>query len=175
MILITVIIEFNQIITSTVLLTLIVSISISVSVNIILAKKDSERRLEVKNRLRYYEDYLIDIKIKLEEIGIENEQKKVLYIKRDERVHSSNHNKQFDVTSDGHANKYVKLKILNLLRDKSLTSRDIQNNLKKSREHVARLMKKLHDEECVERNTNSKPYSYIITEEGKQKLGIKSN
>jgi len=52
-----------------------------------------------------------------------------------------------------------------------MTSRDIQITLKKSREHTSRLMKKLFEEGYVQRNTESKPYTYSITEKGISKVG----
>ena len=51
-----------------------------------------------------------------------------------------------------------------------MTSRDIQITLKKSREHTSRLMKKLFEEGFVQRNTESKPYTYSITEKGISKV-----
>jgi len=52
-----------------------------------------------------------------------------------------------------------------------MTSRDIQITLGRSREHTSRLMKKLFEDGYVKRNTNSKPYTYSITDKGKEKLG----
>ena len=43
---------------------------------------------------------------------------------------------------------------------------------KKSREHTSRLMKKLFESGLVERNTETKPYTYSITEKGKSLSGI---
>lgn len=48
------------------------------------------------------------------------------------------------------------------------TSRDIQGVLGKSREHTARLLKKLYDDGLVERNTETKPYTYSITDAGQK-------
>ena len=56
--------------------------------------------------------------------------------------------------------------VLHLITNKAMTSRDIQITLKKSREHTSRLMKKLFEEGFVQRNTESKPYTYSITEKG---------
>ena len=56
--------------------------------------------------------------------------------------------------------------VLHLITNKAMTSRDIQITLKKSREHTSRLMKKLFDEGLVQRNTETKPYTYSITEKG---------
>jgi len=51
-----------------------------------------------------------------------------------------------------------------------MTSRDIQITLGRSREHTSRLMKKLFEDGYVKRNTISKPYTYSITNKGKEKL-----
>ena len=60
--------------------------------------------------------------------------------------------------------------VLHLITNKAMTSRDIQVTLKKSREHTSRLMKKLFEEGYVQRNTETKPYTYSITEKGKTKV-----
>jgi len=60
--------------------------------------------------------------------------------------------------------------VLHLITTKSMTSRDIQITLKKSREHTSRLMKKLFEEGYVQRNTESKPYTYSITKKGIAKI-----
>ena len=61
--------------------------------------------------------------------------------------------------------------VLRLITGKPMTSRDIQITLGRSREHTSRLMKKLFEDGYVTRNTNSKPYTYSITEKGKEKYG----
>jgi len=60
---------------------------------------------------------------------------------------------------------------LKLITSKSMTSRDIQITLGRSREHTSRLMKKLFEDGYVKRNSNSKPYTYSITNKGKEKVG----
>ena len=62
-------------------------------------------------------------------------------------------------------------KVLGLITNKPMTSRDIQMTLGRSREHTSRLMNRLYKEGLVDRNTNSKPFSYIITEKGREKIG----
>jgi len=56
--------------------------------------------------------------------------------------------------------------VLHLITNKAMTSRDIQITLKKSREHTSRLMKKIFEDGYVQRNTETKPYTYSITEKG---------
>ena len=60
--------------------------------------------------------------------------------------------------------------VLHLITDKAMTSRDIQITLKRSREHTSRLMKKLFEDGYVQRNVESKPYTYSITEKGIAKI-----
>ena len=60
--------------------------------------------------------------------------------------------------------------VLHLITNKTMTSRDIQITLKRSREHTSRLMKKLFDDGYVQRNIETKPYTYSITEKGKAKV-----
>ncbi|MDC0036381.1 MarR family transcriptional regulator [Nitrosopumilus sp.] len=60
--------------------------------------------------------------------------------------------------------------VLHLITNKAMTSRDIQITTKRSREHTSRLMKKLFENGLVQRNTETKPYTYSITEKGKSKV-----
>lgn len=60
--------------------------------------------------------------------------------------------------------------ILKLLMERPRTSRDVQNAIGRTREHTARLMKKLHDAGLVSRDLNSKPFRYAITEAGQTRL-----
>jgi CRP-like cAMP-binding protein len=60
--------------------------------------------------------------------------------------------------------------ILKLLMERPRTSRDVQNAIGRTREHTARLMKKLHDGGLVSRDLNAKPFRYAITEAGQARL-----
>ena len=62
--------------------------------------------------------------------------------------------------------------VLRLITNKTMTSRDIQITTKKSREHTSRLMKKLFESGLVQRNTETKPYTYSITKKGKSKIEV---
>ena len=59
--------------------------------------------------------------------------------------------------------------VLHLITQKDMTSRDIQITLKRSREHISRLMKRLFEEGYVER-TKTKPFAYHITQKGKNRI-----
>ncbi len=60
--------------------------------------------------------------------------------------------------------------ILKLLMESPRTSRGVQNAIGRTREHTARLMKKLHDGGLVSRDLNSRPFRYAITEAGQARL-----
>ena len=60
--------------------------------------------------------------------------------------------------------------ILKLLAEKPRTSREVQHAIGRTREHTARLMKKLSDSGLVSRDMNSKPFLYGITEAGQARL-----
>ncbi len=154
---------------------------------------DASQRSE---RLEYYETQLIDMKIRLDALelqGIEQKtgEKEVLDPNKElkqflEKLVSNQGQGQpaeqvVEAPKDGekpistpktdhvgftNPTDYV----LHLITNKDMTSRDIQVTLKKSREHTSRLMKKLFEDGYVQRNTNSKPYTYSITEKGKTKV-----
>ena len=63
-------------------------------------------------------------------------------------------------------------KVLGLITSRPMTSRDIQMTLGRSREHTSRLMNRLYKDGLVDRNTSSKPFSYIITEKGREKITV---
>ena len=60
--------------------------------------------------------------------------------------------------------------ILKLLSQSPMTAREIQFNTKKTREHISRLMKRLYEESLVTRDTDSKPFLYKVTDEGRRLL-----
>ena len=144
-------------------------------------KADSER-------LEFYERQLIDLKIKLDAIDLENltfaeEPPKNNVTVREEKS-TPVFEKPVEIVPEtipvqptqaqrtpnlGHDDA-VKA-VLGLITDKSRTSRDIQITLGKSREHISRMMKKLYEDGLVERNVNTKPYTYSITQIGLSRLG----
>ena len=142
-------------------------------------------------RLEFYERQLIDMKIRLDALEIQGiepkiedsnlELKQLLgklvnnKIKENEveevskpKVISEKPVSTPSIPSIDHTNPtdYV----LQLITNKTMTSRDIQITLKRSREHTSRLMKKLFDGGYVQRNIETKPYTYSITEKGKAKV-----
>jgi predicted HTH transcriptional regulator len=143
-----------------------------------LIKTDSDLLKSYTERLQYYENQLIDMKIHLDSIELLKETEELESIpkpkeikvekqeiipetpeqKRKERMHNMNF---------GNATDYV----LRLITEKPMTSRDIQITIGRTREHTSRMMKKLFEEGLVERNMQTKPFTYYITDKGKIKLG----
>ncbi len=64
--------------------------------------------------------------------------------------------------------------ILKLLAERPRTSREVQHAVGRTREHTARLMKKLHDSGLVSRDVESKPFKYTITDLGLARLREKA-
>lgn len=60
--------------------------------------------------------------------------------------------------------------ILKLLAEKPRTSREVQLAVGRTREHAARLMKKLYDSGLVSRDVNARPFKYNITDAGRERL-----
>jgi predicted transcriptional regulator len=63
------------------------------------------------------------------------------------------------------------VRVLKLITNRPMTSRDIEVTFGKSREHVSRLMKKLFEDGFVGRDTSIRPYRYTITEKGRGRIG----
>ena len=131
-------------------------------------------------RLEFYERQLIDLKIKLDAIDLENlsfseePPKNNVTIKEEKPIKMSpkppkNQPTQAQRTPNMGYDNVVEA-VLGLITDKSRTSRDIQITLGKSREHISRMMKKLYEDGLVERNVNTKPYTYSITQKGHSRL-----
>jgi hypothetical protein len=65
----------------------------------------------------------------------------------------------------------TELQVLSMLLEKSMAAPEIGKSLLKTREHTARLMKKLYEEGYIERETNRIPYTYKINESLRNYLG----
>ena len=131
-------------------------------------------------RLEYYERQLIDLKIRLDTIDLENVPKSEIKSKKasieptnTEQV-EKNEESQTTSTQIVPISRYSDVidAILHTITDKSMTSRDIQITIGRTREHTSRLMKKLSDDGLVQRHAGTKPFVYSLTDEGKKKLEI---
>ena len=144
-------------------------------------------------RLEYYERQLIDMKIRLDALEIQGIDEKPidpnLELKQfmQKLVENNDSIKESEVVKEPEViiKKPVSMPnipniehvsptdyVLHLITNKAMTSRDIQITIKKSREHTSRLMKKLFESGLVQRNTQTKPYTYSITEKGKSQVEV---
>ena len=136
-------------------------------------------------RLEYYEKQFIDMKIRLDALNLDNEgpldeaemvkiqSEMVKSASRKGRRSRSTIEKRARVSRIPNMSSEDSVKhVLKLITKKPMTSRDIEVTFGgRSREHVSRLMKKLFDDGLVERNTTNRPYTYSITDSGKNHIG----
>jgi hypothetical protein len=158
-----------------------------------MIKTNKNENASQTERLEYYERQLIDMKIRLDSLEIQGLEEKTedpnlelkqfleKLAKNEVREKPTEPVAQAEIMPDepqtgsrmpnldhNNAIDYV----LHLITTKAMTSRDIQITLKRSREHTSRLMKKLFEDGYVKRNIDSKPYTYSISEKGKEKIGV---
>jgi len=126
-------------------------------------------------RFDFYERQLIDMKIRLDSLDIDDHGSK---------LPSSYELKQFNEKLPEMEDEGLQIerrqtthsrKARHIDNHNTMTSRDIQNASHRSREHTARLMNKLFKDGFVERNTKTKPYSYSITDKGLTRLNQTKN
>ena len=149
-----------------------------------ISGSNAQNKAEME-RLEFYERQLIDMKIRLDAIDIESISNTPEIPRNfaglEDRIHQSmptttvREEKSVPVTTQTRRTPNMSLDntvevVLGLITDRTMTSRDIQITLGKSREHISRTMKKMSDDGLVERNTNAKPYSYSITQTGLSRL-----
>jgi DNA-binding HxlR family transcriptional regulator len=131
-------------------------------------------------RLQYYENLLIDMKIRLDSLEMIQETQEIPQAQipkpkeqkvqpeepimvKEEKPKERMQNMQFSNATDH---------ILRLIIEKPMTSRDIQVTIGRTREHTSRMLKKLFEEGLVERDMSTKPFSYKITDKGLTKIGV---
>jgi len=138
-------------------------------------------------RLEYYERQLIDMKIRLDaldiaDLSVKPDELPIEYREVEQKVVKMSQEKpvkKMEITGGISDKRMPNLgysdatsHVLRLITNKSMTSRDIQITIGRTREHTSRLMKKLFEDGFVERNTNTKPFTYSITEKGQRKAGL---
>jgi len=155
-----------------------------------MIKTNKNENASQTERLEYYERQLIDMKIRLDSLEIQGLEEKTedsnLELKQFLEKLAKNEVKEEPVAQASIIPDEAKTSprmpnldhnnaidyVLHLITNKAMTSRDIQITLKRSREHTSRLMKKLFEDGYVKRNIDSKPYTYSISEKGKEKISI---
>ena len=158
-----------------------------------MIKNNETANASQTERLEYYERQLIDMKIRLDSLEIQDLEDKPedsnLELKQfleklaknevGEKPNEPEIQVEFVPNNPHTVSRMPNLDhnnaidhVLHLITTKAMTSRDIQITLKRSREHTSRLMKKLFEDGFVKRNTDSKPYSYSISEKGKERINV---
>ena len=138
-------------------------------------------------RADFYEKQLIDMKIRMDAMELEERSYtkphlgKKTEVVLEERI-TDNHKPGFaerPVSQSRAPNMSFENSVehvLGLITKKPMTSRDIEVTFSgRSREHVSRLMKKLFRDGYVNRNTSSRPYTYMISEKGRQRISSNEN
>lgn len=132
------------------------------------------------SRLEYYERQLIDMKIRMDALDLEEKEPQEQVLERVEAVLEKKVQPQTQKEPEEPISKPrmpnmdfngVAEHVLGLITTHEMTSRDIQITIGRSREHTSRLMKRLFEQGFVQRNNKTKPFTYQITEKGKSKLG----
>ena len=141
---------------------------------------ETENAKILTERLQYYENLLIDMKIRLDSLEMIKETEEILQAQipkpkeqkvqqepsvmvKEEKPKERIQNMQFGSATDH---------ILRLITEKPMTSRDIQVTIGRTREHTSRMLKKLFEEGLVERDMSTKPFSYKITDKGLTRIGV---
>ncbi|MDR3783097.1 MAG: winged helix DNA-binding protein [Candidatus Nitrosotalea sp.] len=138
---------------------------------------ESENAKILTERLQYYENLLIDMKIRLDSLEMTPEpqeipqaqipkqkvQQETPVIVKEEKPKERIQNMPFGNATDH---------VLRLITEKPMTSRDIQVTIGRTREHTSRMLKKLFEDGLVERDMSTKPFTYKITEKGLTRIGV---
>jgi predicted transcriptional regulator len=138
------------------------------------------------SRLEYYERQLIDMKIRMDALDLEEKlpeepvlakAEPVLEKKAEPQVQKEPEEPKIEPGKPASKPRMPNMgfegiveHVLGLITTKEMTSRDIQITIGRSREHTSRLMKRLFEEGYVQRNNKTKPFTYQITEKGKAKV-----
>jgi len=139
------------------------------------------------SRLEYYENQLIDMKIRLDAMELDTENNEMPnFNKINEELARPPKRMQEAESTEMKSSGISRVPnmsfedsvkhVLKLITEKPMTSRDIEVTFGgRSREHVSRLMKKLFDDGFVERNKTKRPYTYSITDSGRKRISSEEN
>lgn len=130
----------------------------------------SQTVAEYESRFKEYEDMLVDMRVKLDTLEIRGSSDASQVSHEIGDVSDANHKPKAIRRSLEQEGKGLVDYVLKLLVEGPKTSRQIETVIGRSREHTARLMKKLFELGYVTRDTNTKPYTYAITDVGKTVL-----
>jgi hypothetical protein len=123
--------------------------------------------LEYTRRLRDYDKVIAELRTKVDIMEMRAQQPQNLTSQYQQVSHQSQPHAA--ATSEKENNGTTDY-ILKLLAERPRSSREVQLAVGRTREHTARLMKKLHDSRLVSREANAKPFRYNITDAGRERL-----
>ena len=132
--------------------------------------------LEYTRRLRDYDNVIAELSVKVDIMEVRSETPRTVTSQPSHHAQPHVAPPSEPVTITQHANVENQEAngttdyILKLLAERPLTSREVQRSVGRTREHTARLMKRLHDSGLVSRDVNSKPFRYNITDAGRERL-----
>jgi hypothetical protein len=131
--------------------------------------------LNYTNKLREYDKVISELRIKID--TLEDKTQPQIAVVSQHPSHTQPHVAPVSdpVTITQHPNIQNEVNsttdyILKLLVERPRSSREVQLAIGRTREHTARLMKKLHDLGLVSRDINTKPFQYMITDAGREML-----
>jgi len=116
---------------------------------------------EQAKRLNKLEEKIMEVSLKLDLLEIKDKKEIITSQRSQKKIITSNEKNDLSPTER---------EVLELLKEGERSVRDIKVRIKLSREHLARLLKKLYMEGYLERDESKKPYLYRLTEKGKIKL-----
>ena len=132
---------------------------------------------EYARHMKEYEDMLVDLRIRLDTLEIRTGETSQPV---SQHVSDASHNTKLPAIRRTLEQEGVGMVdyVLKLLMEGPKTSRQIEGLIGRSREHTARLMKKLFEMGYVTRDMATKPYTYAITDAGKnaiQQVSVSAN
>ena len=113
-----------------------------------------------QERIGEYEKTLMDMMLRLNIIELRLRNKQI----SQDISHITYHNEEREERREIRQVDNIEFKILDLLLKGAKTSREIEVSIGRSREHTARLMKRLYEKGYVIRDVSNKPYKYSITD-----------
>ncbi|HJS81703.1 MAG TPA: hypothetical protein VJ742_02590 [Nitrososphaera sp.] len=143
--------------------------------------------MEYSRRLREYDKAIAELRTKLDIMELKAEMPKINVISQDVTsrapqphvariteppVVTEHITSQAEAKQDGQngTTDYI----LKMLAERPRTSREVQQAIGRTREHTARLMKRLTESQFVERDGIKKPFHYTVTDLGRERLREKT-
>ncbi|MGI0038107.1 MAG: hypothetical protein ACRD99_07095 [Nitrososphaera sp.] len=144
--------------------------------------------MEYSRRLRDYDRAIAELRTKLDIIELRAETPRISVISQDVISRAPQHHVARiteppviteHITSLAEAEKQDGQNgttdyILKMLAERPRTSREVQQAVGRTREHTARLMKRLTESKFVDRDSTKKPFQYTLTDLGRERLREKT-